>query len=61
MSVFEKMASDLTELVKLVRLSERYCAAVAQRPELATSETHREEVNREHRISELSSLYGISS
>lgn len=37
------------------------CASVASRPELATSDSHALEVQREHRIAELSARYGIST
>lgn len=59
--VFERMQKELSELVGLVRQSERYCATVAARPELATAESHSLEVQREHRIAELSARYGITS
>ena len=59
--VFEKVQKELSELVGLVRQSERYCASVATRPELATSESHALEVQREHRIAELSARYGITT
>lgn len=42
--VFERMQKELSELVGLVRQSERYCAAVAARPDLATPETREREV-----------------
>lgn len=58
--IFEKMQAELSELVKLVRQSERYCTSVAERPMLATAESHALEVHREHRIAELSRLYGIT-
>ncbi len=59
--VFEKIQKELSELVGLVRQSERYCASAASRPELTTSESHALEVQREHRIAELSARYGIST
>lgn len=59
--VFENIQKELSELVGLVRQSERYCASVAMRPELATSESHALEVQREHRIAELSARYGITN
>ena len=59
--VFENIQKELSELVALVRQSERYCASVATRPELATSESHALEVQREHRIAELSARYGITT
>lgn len=59
--VFESIQTELSELVGLVRQSERYCAAVATRPELATPESHSLEVQREHRIAELSARYGITT
>lgn len=59
--VFENIQHELSELVGLVRQSERYCASVATCPELATSESHALEVQREHRIAELSERYGITT
>ena len=59
--VFERMQKELSELVGLERQSERYCAAVAARPDLATPETREREVQREHRIAELSARYGITT
>lgn len=59
--VFESIQKELSELVGMVRRSERYCAAVASRPELATAESHALEVQREHRIAELSARYGITT
>lgn len=47
--VFENIQKELSELVGLVRQSERYCASVATRPELATAESHTLELQREHR------------
>ena len=57
--IFATMQKELSELVGLVRQSERYCVAVASNPGLATQETHTLEVQREHRIAELSARYGI--
>lgn len=51
----------MAALVGLVRQSERYCASVASRPELATAESHAQEVQRELRIAELSARYGITT
>ena len=59
--VFDNIQHELSDLVGLVRQSERYCASVATRPELATSESHALEVQREHRIAELSERYGITT
>ena len=59
--VFESIQKELSELVGMVRQSERYCASVATRPELATDESHALELQREHRIAELSARYGITS
>ncbi len=59
--IFANMQKELTELVSLVRQSASYCATVASRPELATSESHTLEVEREHRIAELSARYGITT
>lgn len=59
--IFENMKKELSELVGLVRQSERYCASVASRPDLATDNTHALEVQREHRIAELSARYGITT
>ncbi|CAG9236226.1 conserved hypothetical protein [Burkholderia gladioli] len=61
MNVFEQMRSDLNELVKLVRESERYCASVAAKPELASEESHAKELGRERRIIELSVRYGVTA
>ncbi|MEJ8852738.1 hypothetical protein [Variovorax rhizosphaerae] len=61
MNVFETMRSDLNELVRLVRASERYCTTIAARPGLASSETHQVELAREHRINELWSRYGVTA
>lgn len=57
--IFENMRKELSELVSLVRLSERYCTSVAARPELASHELHALEIQREHRIAELTARYGI--
>lgn len=59
--VFENIRKELSELIRLVRQSERYCTTIAARPELATAETHAKEVQREQRIAELSARYGITS
>lgn len=59
--MFEKIPKDLSELVRLIRLSERYCTAIAARPELVTPESHEAELARERRIADLSHLYGITS
>ena len=59
--VFENMRKELSELVGLVRLSERYCTSVSVRPDLATDESHATEVKREQRIAELSAKFGITS
>lgn len=61
MSVFDTMRTELNELVKLVRESERYCTSVASRPDLASAESHAKEVQREHRIAELSGRFGITA
>ena len=53
------MQKELSELLGLLRQSERYCATVASNPGLATQDTHILEVHREHRIAELSGRYGI--
>lgn len=58
--IFVKMQTELSELVKLVRQSERYCTTVAERPHLATAESHGQELLREQRIAELSRVYGIT-
>lgn len=60
MNVFEKAKSDLSELIKLVRESERYLAGIHANPKLATDETHAKEMAREHRIAELSARYGVT-
>lgn len=60
MVMFEKMKTELSELVRLVRQSERYCTMVAERPELATADSHGQELQREQRIAELTRLYEIS-
>ena len=59
--VFENMRKELSELVGLVRMSERYCTSVAARPDLATDESNATEVKREQRIAELSAKLGITS
>jgi len=59
MSHFEAMKSDLEELLRLVRESERYCQCVALCPDLASDETHQKEVKREHRINELLHKFGV--
>ena len=59
--VFENIQKELSELVGLARQSERFCASVATRPELATAESHTLELQREHRIAELSARYGITT
>lgn len=59
--VFANIQKELSELIGLVRQSERYCAAVASRPELATAESRALEVQREHRIAELTARYGITA
>lgn len=55
------MRKELSELVGLVRQSERYCTSIADRPELASDSSHAVEVQREQRIAELSAKYGITS
>lgn len=57
----DDMSRDVTELVRLVRESERYCTSVAARPELATAESGQTEVQREHRIAELSRHLGVTA
>ena len=59
--VFENMRKELSELVGLVRMSERYCTSVSARPDLATDESNATEVKREQRIAELSAKFGITS
>lgn len=59
--IFENMRKEISELVNLVRQSERYCTSVVSRPDLATEASHAIEVQREQRIAELSAKYGISS
>ena len=59
--VFENMRKELSELVGLVRQSERYCTSIADRPELASDSSHAVEVQREQRIAGLSAKYGITS
>ena len=44
--IFATMQKELSELVGLVRQSERYCVAVAANPGLASPETHALEVRR---------------
>ncbi|MGP3508390.1 hypothetical protein FRC97_00215 (plasmid) [Paracidovorax citrulli] len=61
MNAFEVIKKELSELVGLVRESERYCVTVASRPDLATAETHALELGRERRIAELSARYGITT
>jgi len=61
MNTFEKMRAELSELMRLVRESASYCTAVAAKPELATAEIHTKEIQREHRIAELSCIYGITA
>ena len=53
------MQQDLTELVRLVREHERYCAAVMQDATNATDESRSRHVDRARRIDELSRRYGI--
>lgn len=60
MVIFVKMQTELSELVRLVRQSERYCTTVAERPDLATADSHGQELLREQRIAELSAIYGIN-
>jgi hypothetical protein len=60
MSIYDDMRSDVTELVRLVRESERYCTSVGLQPSLATEDSHLVEQRREHRISELSRHLGVS-
>lgn len=61
MIIFESMRRELSELVRLVRESANYCASVAFRPELASSESHAVELRREQRIAELRSRYGLDA
>jgi hypothetical protein len=61
MNVLHNMQLELNELVRLVRLSERYCTSVAAKPELASTQSHASELERELRIAEISRRYGITS
>lgn len=61
MSVLDTMRLELNELVRLVRESERYCASVAHRPELASSSSHNKELARALRIIELSARYDVTA
>ena len=61
MSIYDDMRRDVTELVRLVRESERYCTSVAAKPDLATAASSEAEVQREHRIAELSRHLGVTA
>jgi hypothetical protein len=61
MHVLETMRLEISELVRLVRESERYCTSIAQRPNLASDSSHKKELAREHRINELSARYGVTA
>lgn len=60
MNAFEELRSDLNELIRLVRISERYLAAIAADRTLATDEMHAKEIQREKRIAELSQRLGVT-
>jgi len=61
MNTFDRMRAELSELMRLVRESASYCTAVAAKPELATTESHAKEIQREHRIADLTRTYGITA
>ncbi len=61
MNAFEQLRSDMNELVRLVRVSERYLTSIAANPQLATDETHAKEIQRELRMAELSSRLGVTA
>lgn len=59
MNIFFSMGRELSELVRPVRESANYCTSVANRPELASPDSHELELRREQRIAELRSRYGL--
>ncbi|MDL5034442.1 hypothetical protein QRD43_21240 [Pelomonas sp. APW6] len=61
MGIYDEMRRDLNELVSLVRQSERYMTSISANPKLASEATHTAELQREHRIAELSARYGITA
>jgi len=61
MSLLEELREEINELVRLVRLSERYLTSIAANPKLASDATHAEEIAREVRIGELRRRLGVTS
>ena len=61
MTIFDEIRRDRNELVHLVRQSERYLTSIAAKPELASDETHKAEIQREHRIAEQSKHLGVTA
>lgn len=61
MNAFEQLRCDMNELIRRVRISERYLTAIAANPKLATDETHAKEIERARRMCELSARLGVSA
>lgn len=61
MSLLDTLKSDMNELIRLVRASERYGASIAIKPELASEASHATEIEREHRIVELKARLGVTA
>ncbi len=61
MNLFDEIRGDINELVNLVCESQNYRTSVVMKPKLATDESHKKEIQRQLRISELSRNLGLTS